>query len=64
MNMGKTVLAQRILINLCRENGYTDIKFIGVDCVSATDQIGATRRFGVNIYGRVLDLDTREEVDK
>ena len=53
MNMGKTVLAQRILIKHCREHGYTDMKFIGVDCVSAKDQTGVTRRFGVNFFGEV-----------
>ena len=60
MNMGKTVLAQRILINFCRENGFTDMKFIGVDCVSAIDQSGVTRRFGVNVFSEVIDLDSRE----
>ena len=60
MNMGKTVHAQRILINYCREHGYTDMKFIGVDCVSAVDQDGATRRFGVNHFGEVLDLGSRQ----
>lgn len=64
MNMGKTVLAQRILINYCREHGYTDMKFICVDCVSAVDQTGATRRFGVNLFGEVLDLDSREVIGK
>ena len=62
MNMGKTVLAQRILINYCREHGYTDMKFIGVDCVSAVDQVGTTRRLGVNLFGEVLDLDRRQAV--
>ena len=59
MNMGNIVLAQRILINYCREHGYTDMKFIGVDCVSAVDQTGVTRRFGVNLFGEVIDLDNR-----
>ena len=56
MNMGKTVLAQRILINYCREHGYTDMKFIGVDCVSAIDQEGVERVLGVNFNGEVFDL--------
>jgi hypothetical protein len=60
MNMGKTVLAQRILINFCREHSYTDMKFICVDRVSAVDKTGAVRRFGVSLFGEVLDLDTRE----
>lgn len=60
MNMGKVVLAQRILINYCREHGYTDMKFIGVDCVSAVDQTGATRRFGVNLFGEVIDLESQQ----
>lgn len=64
MNMGKIVLAQRNLINYCREHGYTDMKFIGVDCVSAMDQTGATRRFSVNLFGEILDLDTRKNVDE
>ncbi len=64
MNMGKTVLAQRILINFCREHGYTDMKFIGVDCMSATDQTGITRRFGVNLFDEVIDLDSREVIVK
>lgn len=64
MNMGKTVLAQRILVNFCREQGYTDMKFIGVDCVSAVDQDGTTRTFGVNIFGEVMDLDSSEDVGK
>lgn len=62
--MGKIVLAQRNLINYCREHGYTDMKFIGVDCVSAMDQTGATRRFSVNLFGEILDLDTRKNVDE
>lgn len=64
MNMGKIVLAQRILINYCREHGYTDMKFIGVDCVSAVDQTGTTRRFGVNLCDEVIDLDSREVIGK
>lgn len=60
MYMGKVVLAQRILINYCREHGYTDMKFIGVDCVSAVDQTGATRRFGVNLFGEVLDMESQQ----
>lgn len=64
MNMGKSVVAQRILINYCRELGYTDMKFIGVDCVSAVDQTGSTRRFGVNLFGEVTDLDSREAIGK
>ena len=64
MNMGKTVLAQRILINYCKEHGYTDMKFITVDCLSAVDQTGAIRRFGVNLFGEVFDLDSREAVDE
>ena len=60
MNIGKTVLAQRILINFCRENGYTGMKFIGVECVSAVDQAGTVRRFGVNLFDRIFDLDTGE----
>lgn len=64
MNMGKTVLAQRILINYCRERGFTDMKFIGVDCVSAVDQTETTRRFGVNLFGEVLDLDSRVTTGK
>ena len=60
MNMGKIVLAQRILINYCREHGYTDMKFIGIDCMSAKDQTGVTRRFGVNLFGEVLDLGSRQ----
>jgi len=62
MNMGKTVLAQRKLINFCREHGYTDMKFIGVDSVTAVDQTGATRRFGVNLFGEVIDLENREVI--
>ena len=64
MNMGKTVLAQRTLINFCREHGYTDIKFVGVDCVYAVDQTGTTRRFGVNLFGEVIDLDNRDVIGK
>ena len=64
MNMGKTVLAQRILINFCRENGYADMKFIGVDCVSAVDFTGMIRTLGVNLHGEVIDLDTRELMNK
>ena len=62
MNLGKTVLAQRILVNFCRERGYTDIKFIGVDCISAIDQLGVTRRFGVTLFDEVLDLESRQVV--
>ena len=64
MNIGKTVLAQRILINFCRDNGYTDMKFIGVDCVSAVDQNGTVRRFGVNLFGEVIELDNGELIGK
>lgn len=60
MNMGKTVLAQRTLINFCRENGYTDVKFIGVDCVSALDQDGTVRTLGVDLFGGVIDMTTKE----
>lgn len=56
MNIGKTVLAQRTLINFCREHGYTDMKFIGVDCVSAKDSAGNIRTLGVNLNGEVLDI--------
>lgn len=56
MNIGRTVLAQRTLINFCREHGYTDMKFIGVDCVSAIDQEGVERVLGVNFNGEVFDL--------
>ena len=56
MNMGKTVLAQRTLISFCREHGYTDIKFIGVDCVSAVDQDGTTRMLMVSINDEVIDV--------
>lgn len=64
MNIGKTVLAQRILINYCREHGYTDMKFIGIDCVSAVDQIGTTRRFSVTLFDDVIDLDSRVVIGK
>lgn len=64
MNMGKTVLAQRILVNFCREHGYSDMKFISVDCVSAVDQVGVVRRFGVNLFGEVIDIDSREVIGK
>lgn len=64
MNIGKTVLAQRTLINFCREHGYTDVKFIGVDCVTAADQTGHTRTLEVNIYGEVIDLSSGHDVDK
>lgn len=60
MNMGKTVLAQRKLINFCREHGYTDMKFIGVDCVSAVDPTGTARILGVNFNGEVVDMTTKE----
>ncbi len=56
MNMGKTVLAQRTLISFCREHGYTDMKFIGVDCVSAVDQDGTTRMLTVSINDEVIDV--------
>ncbi len=56
MNLGKTVLAQKTLINFCREHGYIDMKYIGVDCVSAIDLTGETRIIGVNINGEVADL--------
>ena len=59
MNIGKTVLAQRKLINFCRERGYTDMKFIGVDCVSAVDQTGSERILGVDINCEVLDMTTK-----
>ena len=64
MNMGKTVLAQRILINYCREHGYTDMKFIGIDCVSAVDQTGTTRKFGVTLFDDVIELDSRVVIGK
>lgn len=60
MNMGKTVLAQRKLINFCREHGYTDMKFIGVDCVSAVDPTGTAKIFGVGIAGEVIEMTNRE----
>ena len=56
MNIGKTVLAQRKLINFCREHSYTDMKFIGVDCVSAVDQDGTTRMLTVSINDEVIDV--------
>lgn len=64
MNMGKTVLAQRILVNFCRENSYTDMKFIGVDYMTAVDQVGVTRTLGVNLFGEVIDLGSREVIGK
>ena len=64
MNMGKTVLAQRILINFCREHGYTDMKFTGVDCMTAVNQDGVTRTLGVNLFGEVIDLGSREVIGK
>lgn len=62
MNIGKTVLAQRTLINFCREHGYIDMKFIGVDCVSAEDQDGRTRKLTVNFTGEVCDVSIREVI--
>lgn len=56
MNMGKTVLAQRTLINFCREHGYTDMKFIGVDCISAIDQDGTIRMLTMSVAGEVIDV--------
>jgi len=64
MNMGKTVLAQRILINFCREHGYTNMKFIGVDRVSALDQSGNLRTLGVNFNGEVFDISKPSETWK
>lgn len=64
MNMGKTVLAQRKLINFCREHGYTDTKFIGVDCVSAVDRDGNVRTLGVNFNGEVLDIASGQVIGK
>ena len=60
MNTGKTVLAQRTLINFCREHGYTDMKFIGVDCVSAVDSTGTASILGLNFNGEVIDMTSRE----
>lgn len=62
MNLGKAVLAQRTLINFCREHGYTNMKFIGVDCVSAKDQNGSPRTLGVNILGEVIDLEVGDNL--
>ena len=64
MNMGRIVLAQRNLVNFCRHNGYTDMRFITVDCVSAVDKDGVTRRFSVNLFGEIIDLDCMEVTDK
>lgn len=64
MNMGKTVLAQRILINFCREHGYTDMKFIGVDCVSALNREGVAKILGVDFNGEVIDLTNGHATDK
>lgn len=64
MNMGKTVLEQRTLIYFCRENGYTDIKFIGVDCVTAVDQTGNVRTLRVSLNGEVLDITSGQVVGK
>ena len=40
------------------------MKFIGVDCVSTEDKTGVTRRFGVNLFGEVIDLDSRDVIGK
>ena len=64
MNMGKTVLAQRILVNFCRESGYTDMKFIGVDCVSALNREGVAMILGVDFNGEVIDLANGHVADK
>ena len=64
MNIGKRVLAQRTLISFCREHGYTDMKFIGVDCVAVVDQEGAARILGVNFNGEVVDITNRQVAGK
>lgn len=60
INMGKTVMAQRTLIKFCRENGYTNMKFIGVNCVSALERDGSVGALGVDIFGKVIDMTTKE----
>ena len=62
MDMGKTVLAQMTLISFCKLRGYTDMKFIGIDCVSSEDQNGRTRKLTVNFTGEVCDVSTGEVI--
>ena len=64
MNIRKTVLAQRTLISFCREHGYTDMKFIGVDCVSALNRDGIVRTLGVDMFGEVIDMTAKEAIRK
>ena len=63
MNMGKTVLAQRTLIRFCREHGYTDMKFIGVDCVLAVDPNVKQQLLSVDLEGNVITLCDEEIIN-
>jgi len=58
------VLAQKTLILFCREHGCTDMKFIGIDCVSAVDPNGKQHLLGVNLDGNVITFDNAEIIDQ
>lgn len=54
--------AQMLLLRFCKDHGFTDIHITGYDKLSALDCIGHRRHFGINLYGDILDLDTREVI--
>ena len=54
--------AQILLLRFCRYHGFTDVRFTGPDRLSAVDRIGHRRHLGINLYGDILDLGTREVI--
>lgn len=60
--MDRITIAQRLLLRFCRDNGYSVIRFTGPDQLSAIDHIDQRRHLGINLYGDILDLDTREVI--
>lgn len=62
ISLGTTVRAQSLLLRYCREHGYSDYKFMSVETISTVDKNGVRHDLALNLYGDILDLESREVV--
>ena len=62
ISLQTTVKVQSLLLKYCREHGYSDYKFTSIETVSAVDKDGVRHDLAMNLYGDILDLESREVV--
>lgn len=59
MSEEKLTPAQSILLSYCRQHGMTGIEMIGSAKARATDRDGNELRLTINVYGDIMNADTK-----